>query len=577
MASKITLKDTYKRAGLDQDKILPPEETIQRFKEKTEKLGISILEKTQRIDNGRLDIPVFFSICGHDAEALTGTKKQMGKGPTPAQAEASAVMELAERYSFFSFYNTPGNFQVDTYENVRDQAIDFDLIARSVHDDTDDREAAAEIFARLPLKWTWGCNLTRDRAVLIPFDWFYTINEFNGTSAGNCAEEALSQGLCEIVERHVSALVSRRRTRVPTIDTAGATDPFVLDMLAKYRRAGITLHVSDFTLEMGIPTVAVLAYDPVTFPANSELVWTAGTTPDPQKALSRALTEVAQLAGDFNSNSNYIASGLPKYRDLAAADYIINPGRSIRLDALPDISNDNIRIEIENCIAALADRQMDVLTVDTMHPRLNIPAFYTMVPGAHFRERSRGTSVGMFTARLITENYPPPLAMAELTRMQARLPGRYYIDFYLGMTCLAVEDTESALSHFSRSLDQDPTRQDVASIYSYMGVCLKDLGRYPEALEVLAKGAAVDPERTDLHNLMGFCHFKLKAHEEAIACFQKVLELDPSSAIDYANIASNYRDMGDTPKAIRYYEMALELDPSIEFARDSLDRLKVKG
>ena len=97
----------------------------------------------------------------------------MGKGPTPAQAEASAVMELAERYSFFSFYkHNPAIFRWTPMKNVKDQAIDFDLIARSVHDDTDDQAAAAEIFARLPLKWTWGCNLTRDRAVLIPFDWF---------------------------------------------------------------------------------------------------------------------------------------------------------------------------------------------------------------------------------------------------------------------------------------------------------------------------------------------------------------------------------------------------------------------
>jgi ribosomal protein S12 methylthiotransferase accessory factor YcaO len=34
------------------------------------------------------------------------------------------------------------------------------------------------------------------------------INEFNGPSAGNCVEEALSQGICELVERHVSSLIS---------------------------------------------------------------------------------------------------------------------------------------------------------------------------------------------------------------------------------------------------------------------------------------------------------------------------------------------------------------------------------
>jgi len=73
---------------------------------------------------------------------------------------------------------------------------------------------------------------------------------------------------------------------------------------------------------------------------------------------------------------------------------------------------------------------------------------------------------------------------------------------------------------------------------------------------------------------MGFCHFKLKEHEKAIENFKRVIQLNPTSAIDYANIGSNYRDMGRNDEAIRYYELALELDSSIEFARDSLAKLK---
>ena len=72
-----------------------------------------------------------------------------------------------------------------------------------------------------------------------------------------------------------------------------------MEMIRKYNRNGIKLYVSDFSLDTGIPNVGVLAYDPSTFPKTSEIVWTAGTTPNPQKALSRALTEVAQLAGDL--------------------------------------------------------------------------------------------------------------------------------------------------------------------------------------------------------------------------------------------------------------------------------------
>lgn len=123
------------------------------------------------------------------------------------------------------------------------------------------------------------------------------------------------------------------------------------------------------------------------------------------------------------------------------------------------------------------------------------------------------------------------------------------------------------------ALDLNPDPQDAPSIYSYMGVCLKDMGDYREALAVLKKGEALDRERTDIYNLMGFCWFMLKEHEEAIACFQKVIALNPSSAIDYANIASNYRDLGDRENAIAYYRMALDIDPGIEFARTNLEKL----
>jgi len=570
---KITLQDAYKTSTYDQDKIMAPEDTIHTFRDRLQSAKLDILDHTVRIDNGRLDIPVFFSVCGRDARQAIGNKKQMGKGASPSQAEASAIMELAERFSFFSFCRNPSHFTIGTYANLKTEALPFAAIARSVHDTSDDLEAAARVFETIPMRWTRAWNLTAGREVLVPFDWFYAINEFNGPSAGNCQEEALSQGICEIVERHVSSIVSRGKRTTPAIDPASAGDPMVRDMLRKYRDNGIQLHVQDLSLDTGIPTVGVFAYDPATFPKSSELVWTAGTTPNPEKAFSRALTEVAQLAGDFNSGANYVASGLPKYTRLEQAAFLMQPEATVRLDALPDLSHDNIRIEVENLVSALARNRMEVLVIDTKHPQLEIPAFYTIVPGTHFRERARGTSVGMFSAKLVVENQPPEIALDALEKFEELLPGRYYLQFYMGLCHLDAGRPAEALQHFHQALERDPEPEDIPSIYSYMGVCLKDSGRYREALEVLQRGLALDDERTDLHNLMGFCHFQLKEHEKAIRCFEKVIRLNPSSAIDYANIASNYRDLNRPDEAVRYYRLALEIDPTIEFARDNLARL----
>jgi ribosomal protein S12 methylthiotransferase accessory factor len=573
MTNKIVLKDAFKRFTLDQDKICPPEETINRFKNKLKKVNLDILESTVRIDKGRLDIPVYFSSCGKDAIEIIGTKKQMGKGATPHQAEASAVMELAERFSFFSFYKNPENFFVEKYRNLKKNVIPFDMITQSVHDNSKDIDISKKIFEDLPLKWTKAFNLTRNQEILIPFNWFYTINEFNGPSAGNCVEEALSQGICEVVERHVSSIISQNHLKVPAIRPDSATDSMVREMIGKYRKIGINLFISDFSLEMGIPSIGVLAYDPSTFPERSEIVWTAGTTPDPEKALSRALTEVAQLAGDFDTASRYVASGLPKLTRIEDAEFIINPGERIDIHTLPVLSNDNIKIEVENCISALAKQGLEVIVVDTKHPLLDIPAFYTIIPGAHFRERSLGTSVGMFSAKIIAENQPPHAALQELKKIERLLPTKYFIKFYLGSCHLVLNDPVAALEYFTQSLELDPTEQDVPSIYSYMGVSFNEMGEYLKALDVLKKAEMYDNERTDIYNSMGFSHFKLKEHEQAIACFKKVLQIDPGSAIDYANIASNYRDMGQKEKAIHYYEMSLAIDPSIEFARENLLKL----
>jgi ribosomal protein S12 methylthiotransferase accessory factor len=571
----LKLQDALKQYRHDQDKIMTPEQTVERFRQRLAQNKLNILEDIVRIDKGRLGIPVYFSICGPDARKATGNYKQMGKGATPAQSQASAVMELGERFSLFSFVRNPRNFTLAPKKALDEPCMGFDQVAKSVNDNSDDLAVVSDLFSALPLQWTWAYNLTRGKSEMVPFNWFWTINQFNGSSAGNCSEEALCQGICEVVERHVSALVSGNRIRAPQIRMESISDPVALELIGRYAAAGIELHLSDFTLDMGIPTVGALAWDPETFPAKSEIVWTAGTTPSPAKALCRALTEVAQLAGDFNSGGNYVASGLPKFRSLEAAQYILDPGSAVDLKDLPEIGDNNIKVEVERCIGALADRGMDVYVVDVMHPALGIPAFYTIIPGTRFRERAAHSSVGMIIAKIITETLSPHQALEQLKGLNARLPDKYYLQFYLGQIHLESGDHETALFHLGKALDLDPPPEDLASVYTYLGVCYKEMERYDAARQALDKGHQVDPERTDTLNLLGFCHYKLAAHDQAIACFEKLVALDPSSAIDYANIASNYRAMGKKPEAVHYYQLALSLDAGIEFAREHLLQMGV--
>lgn len=582
------LSDAFKMPDSEHDKTMSPENTIEHFKVRAKSAKLNILKETRRVDNNRLGIPVYYSVCGHDASRLTGTKKQMGKGVTPALAEASAVMELVERFSLYSFINNSSNFVNSDYNKIKDFCADkdtyhipFDLVLKSVHDSSDDSIAIKEkIFSMLNLKWTKAYNYSKNQEIMIPLDWFFMINEFNGSSAGNCNEEAICQGGCELIERHVSALICKEKLQIPSIDPESVTNPSTVELIKKFTNAGIKFYINDFSLNTGIPTVGVIAWDPSTFPAKSEIVWTAGTAPSPDKALSRALTEVAQLSGDFNTSSNYVASGLPKFTTLEQALWLIDPIEKgicpkVKITDLPDISSHNIKDEISSIIQAMKELDFELIVVNTVDSRLLIPACYTIVPGAYFRERAENSSIAMFAAKHLHNNLTPEKALEQIDKIGKLIPDRYEIEFYLGLCLLDMEKPERAIAHLESAMRLNPPHQDIPSVCSYTGVCLKELGDYDKAIEILEKGIAVDNEREDIYNLMGFCHFMLKEHERAISCFEQVIKLNPSSAIDHASIGSNYRELGNFEKAVAYYELALALDPTLDFARENINRLKI--
>ena len=572
----IRLQSCRKQYTYDQDKACTPVETVERFQQKLKTAGLDILKEVRRIDTGRLDIPVYFSVCGKDALETIGTKKQMGKGSTPEQSKASACMELGERFSFFSFLKNTDNFIVGDYPAMVAAGypvLPVATLLQSVHDTTRTPEQLERLLTGLPMRWTLARNLTRDEDVLVPFSWFYAINEFNGPCAGNTIEEAILQGISEVVERHVCAVVTREKIRTPAIDLSTVTDPVARELIEKFERNGIKLYVNDFSLDTGIPTIGALAWDPATFPEKSELVYTAGTTPGADKALIRALTEIAQLAGDFESASNYVASGLPKPLSLEEVDYVVNPDQTIAIDQMADLSDADMLQELGNCLEALKKINMEVLVVDTMHPKLQIPAAYTIIPGAHFRERADSGDAILFAAKLAADLLEPAALEEKLSSMQQELPDTYYLEFYRGRNMYDQGLIEPALACFQRALTLEPNDEDKPYLYSYIGSCLRDLQRFEEAVPALEKGLELDEERPDIHNILGVCHFKADRFEQAVHHFQRAVELNPVSAIDYANLAINLQRLGRREEAIHNYQIALGQDPEISFAAENLAAL----
>jgi ribosomal protein S12 methylthiotransferase accessory factor len=571
MLQPLRLNDALKGYTYDQDKLLTPEETIQRVRHRLARLDLDILTETMRIDSGRLDIPVYISLLGADAKRVVPTAKQMGKGATPVQSEASALMELVERFSFFSFV-AEGPMIFGRARELQGRALDFSYLSRSLFDSTPEVAAAAEIYQDWPLAFSPATNLTTGAPVYLPFHWFYLIEEYNGPAAGNCYEEAVLQALCEVVERHVGSVISHERRPTPALDPDSATDPAARELVQKFRSNGIELYLRDFSLDTGIPTVAALAYDPATFPHDSEIVFAAGTTTDPEKSLIRALTEVAQLAGDFHRRTSYRPT-LPKYQTLEEAAYLMAPGPLKPLNSLPNLSHPNLKEEIGHCLAALSRLNLEVLVVDVTHPGVKIPAVYVLIPGTHFLDRTRDTGVIFHLAKLAALYAPPAETMTALERLNAAFPQRFEVHFFLGLALENQGRPGEALEHFQKTLDLDPPAHEVPSIHVHLGSCHKDLGNYPQAVQALEQALDLDPHLKEAHHLLGFCFFKLGEYQEAVHCFEKVIELDPGSAIDYANLGINLQRLGLASEAAFVLRQALDLDPTLDFAARALGEL----
>ncbi|MGE4551659.1 MAG: YcaO-like family protein [Desulfovibrionaceae bacterium] len=572
----LILKRCPKAYTRDQDKALSPEQTVARVKARLAERADGVLAETDRVDTGRLGIPVYVSVCGPRAALVMPTRKQMGKGASPAQAEASALMELVERFSFFSFFDDDDNFEYLTFSEAEARwpggVVPLERILQSVGESLDPEAARRVLDTR---RWAFApaLDVAAGREVRLPLDWFRALNEFNGSSAGNSPEESVLQGSCELVERHVCAVIDRTRPELPTIDPAGLGDPVLTGLLDRFTRHGIRVLLKDFTLGQPAPTVAALAWDPSTFPGMSEIVFTAGTASSPVKAAIRALTEVAQLAGDFETGRVYEASGLSKFTDPAQFAWL-QSGPVVPLAALPSLEDPDIFQELMALARGLAERGHALYAVDTTQADIDVPAHYNIVPGFLFRERTPSASLGMFVGRMLAENADEDEAADGLAVIAGVYPDAAFLPFFEGLLALRTGDHQSAAEHFAASESGQAAAGERALSAFYQAYALAQMGLWPETLPHLERAIALDPEVKEFHNLKGVALFKARDFAAAAAAFSRVLDIDSSSAADLANLGLCHKNLGRPEEAADYLESALRLDPDLDWARDQLEELR---
>lgn len=575
----IRLSSCLKKHSAELDKANSPAETVARVHKILEKLPLDILSATRRIDAGRLNIPVYLSVCGEDARNIMPSRKQMGKGASPEQAEASALMELMERYAFFSFWDRLPHLPELVEATWSEAEARFGTALMPVEEmlhSVQDRLSPDKARELLDcVRWQFyplTCLITMQE-VWVPLNWFRKLSEFNGTCAGNTEEESLLQGACELIERHCCCLVDRQERVVPTIDPASIDDPVLQSLLQAFAQQGVHIILKDFSCDMPVPTVAALAWDPATFPDTSEIVYTAGTASSPVKAAVRAVTEIAQLAGDFCTSACYEASGLQKFQHLEQTKWLLQ-GSLKPLASLPSVESADIYDELTALVRQLAEQNLRVYALSTMHPQLQINTHYCIIPGTAFRERDKNQSLGLFVGRILTEEGSPEEIDKGMALLEKHYPKGHFIPFFKGMLALRAEDLPLALHFFKNAEAVQPEADSQALTAFYAAYSHTLMGQWDAALPPLDRAVRLCPDMKEYWNLRGVAHFKTQNYEEAAQNFETVLTIDKGSAMDIANLGLCYKFLHQPEKARTCLQNALELDASLDFARKHLQELR---
>jgi ribosomal protein S12 methylthiotransferase accessory factor len=223
---------------------------------------------------------------------------------------------------------------------------------------------------------------------------------------------------------------------------------------------------------------------------------------------------------------------------------------------------------------ALAKVGLRAYVVDITHSELAVPSVYAVVPGNHFRDRTRNLDVAFHCARLVDSIEHPQKAISILSAIGNMYPERYDIAFYIGHAYEKLGDYQEALKWYNKTFLLNPVPEEVASIYCHRGLCYKELEDFSKAIEELERARDSNPELKEIHNLLGYCFYRTGEYIKAIEVFEQAISIDPGSAIDYANIASNLQKLDLRDAAINWYKKALELDPELTWARAKLQQLQ---
>jgi oxazoline/thiazoline synthase len=407
--ARITVRPLRAAIGAAGERVRDPEATVQSLSPLVSPIT-GVVHSLERVDaaaplhlyrTGRVPHATPASLAGLEA-AFRSTAG--GKGPTDAQASASALCEAIERYCAFSGEHRR-TFEAP-YLEVADRAVhpdDLLLFSETQRRERDERNADVDdtrywipepFDDGRPVAWTEAWSLSADEPRLLPtaFCYFgyplpqghrFCRGDSNGCAAGNELEEAILQGMLELVERDAVALWWYNRARRPGIDLASSRSTYVSDVTAAYAAWGREVWALELTNDLGIPAVVALSCRSedrlgVTFGFGAHL--------DAEVALGRALSELVQMT--FGVESGTRRPTLERWLTTVTPTgepWLVGEGLG---ELAPSSVSGDLAQDVRTSADAIARAGHETLVVDLTLPDIGFPVVKVVAPGIrHFWPR----------------------------------------------------------------------------------------------------------------------------------------------------------------------------------------------
>ncbi len=366
---------------------IAPEETIKNVESKLKVAGVTRIAEITHLD--RVGIPVYSAIRPGAADGAVSI--YAGKGATKTQAKASAMMESFERYSAELNDDNRQKFICGVFE---DGELDKYLHPNSLilPDLPFDPENAE-------LEWVRSTNIHDDGDILVPANAVYHPyipdkasklfqSNTNGLASGNRVEEAVFHGIMEVVERDAWSIFESKRRSKTEITCEDTENKIIRDVLDMFIDVGVHVKLVDLTADVKITTVAAVSDDTI-LKDPALLTLGVGTHLDPEVAVIRALTEVAQsratqIHGTREDTIRAVFMRKAGYERMKRINnhWFGESKKSVELHKIKNMAGKSFKEDIDTSKKLLGNCGFkDIMYVDLTRPEINIPVVRVLIPG----------------------------------------------------------------------------------------------------------------------------------------------------------------------------------------------------